>query len=238
MIQHHLEMCMAAGVSEFFVVISPEKAKLRDFVSGDWSPPALPFEKDLSFYDRLGRCRVTFANQSSPAGVADAVGLAEEFVGDNPFVCIMPDCLLFSDKPHVQQLLPAFQRHRKSVIGIVLISGVETKRFGNVGILSTEEIDGESYRITSLSDKTAEPLPAIPGETVLKGFGGGIYLPEYFDLIEAIRPSAGGEVDDVPLHHMLIEQDRLLGVVLEGAAFDTGHPLGLLAAAHYAGRPT
>jgi UTP-glucose-1-phosphate uridylyltransferase len=102
-------------------------------------------------------------------------------------------------------------------------------------MLSTQELDGECYRITSLSDKTSEPLPVIPGETLLKGHGGGIYLPEYFDLIEKIRPQAGDEVDDVPIHHVLIEQGQLLGVVLKGAAFDTGHPLGLRAAAHYVG---
>jgi hypothetical protein len=30
----------------------------------------------------------------------------------------------------------------------------------------------------------------------------------------------------------------LLGVLLEGEAFDVGHPLGLRAAAHYVGRRT
>ena len=103
-------------------------------------------------------------------------------------------------------------------------------------MLSTQDLDGECFRITSLSDKTPEPLYANPGETICKGFGGGIYLPEYFDLIEEIRPHAGDEVDDIPIHHMLIEQNKLVGVVLQGAAFDTGHPLGLRAAAHYVGR--
>lgn len=236
MIQHNLEMCMAGGITEFCLIISPRKIQLRDFVTGEWTPPALPFEKDLRFYNQIKRCRVTFATQPAPTGVADAVGLAKSFVGDDPFVCIMPDCILFSDKSHLQQLLPAFQRYGKSVVGAVLITGTETQRFGNVGILSTQEMDGECFRITSLSGKTSEPLPASPGKTICKGFGGGIYLPEYFDLIEEIRPHARNEVDDIPIHHILIERDRLLGVVLEGVAFDTGHPLGLRAAAHYAGR--
>ncbi|MBW2172704.1 MAG: NTP transferase domain-containing protein [Deltaproteobacteria bacterium] len=238
MIQHHLEMCMAAGITEFCIIISPRKAQLRDFVTGDWTPPALPFEKDLRFYNQIERCRIIFVTQTSPTGVADAVGLARGFVGDDPFACIMPDCLLFSDKPHIQQLLPTFQRYRKSVIGAVLITGVETQRFGNVGLLSCHKLDEESFLITSLSDKTPEPLYAKPGETIYKGFGGGIYLPEYFKLIEETRPHAKGEVDDVPIHQMLVKQEKLLGVVLQGAAFDTGHPLGLRAAAHYAGRPT
>jgi UTP--glucose-1-phosphate uridylyltransferase len=236
MIQHHLEMCMAGGIEEFCVIISPRKVQLKDFVTGEWTPPALPFEKDLRFYDRIKRCRVTFLTQLTPSGVADAVGLAKAFVGQDPFVCIMPDCILFSDRPSIQQLLPAFQRHGTNVVGTILITGMETRRFGNVGILSTQDLDEECFRITSLSGKTSEPLPVSPGKTICKGFGGGIYLPEYFDLIEEIHTRAGNEVDDVPIHQILVEQDRLLGVVLQGAAFDAGHPLGLRAAAHYVGR--
>ena len=236
MIQHHLEMCMAGGITEFCIIISPRKTQLRNFITGQWTPPAFPFEKDLQFYNQIKQCRVTFATQPTPAGVADAVGLAKSFVAEDPFVCIMPDCILFSDRPFVQQLLPAFQRHGKNVVGTVLVTGMETQRFGNVGILSTEDLDGECFRITSLSGKTSKPIPASPGKTICKGFGGGIYLPEYFDLVEEIRPHAGNEIDDVPIHQTLMKRDRLVGVVLQGAAFDTGPPLGLRAAAHYAGR--
>ena len=122
------------------------------------------------------------------------------------------------------------------MISTVFVKGTDVKRFGNVGLLRTQRLNGECFLITSLSDKNGEPLTARPGETIHKGFGGGIYLPEYFDLIEIIRPGAKGEVDDVPIHQMLIEQRKLLGVLLEGTAFDAGHPLGLRAAAHFVGR--
>jgi UTP--glucose-1-phosphate uridylyltransferase len=236
LIQHHLEMYMDSGIREFCIIISPEKEQLRDFVTGDWTPPVFPFEKDPRFYNQLEQCRIMFATQASPDGVADAVGLAKEFVEDDPFACVMPDCLLFSDNPHIQQLLPTFQKYGKSVIGAVVITGAEAQRFGNVGLLSRQELDEESFLITSLSDKTPEPITVKPGETAFKGFGGGIYMPEYFELIKEIRPHAGDEVDDVPIHHILIKQGRLLGALLKGAAFDTGHPLGFRAAAHYVGR--
>ena len=236
MIQYALEMYMAAGICEFCIIVSPEKPRLKDFITGNWPPPALPFEKDAQFYEQLKRCRIVFVTQSHPKGVADAVGLAKDFVGDEPFACIMPDCLLFSDKPHARQLLHVFERYQKNVISTVFVKGTDVKRFGNVGLLRTQRLNGECFLITSLSDKNGEPLTARPGETIHKGFGGGIYLPEYFDLIEIIRPGAKGEVDDVPIHQMLIEQRKLLGVLLEGTAFDAGHPLGLRAAAHFVGR--
>lgn len=237
-IQYALERHMAAGISEFCIITSPDKPHLHDFITGNWNPPAFPFEKDAIFYNQLEQCRIVFVTQSHPRGVADAVGLAEDFVGDEPFVCIMPDCLLFSDKPHPQQLLHVFERYEKNVIGTVLIKSAHVKRFGNVGLLGTQRLSNECFLITSLSDKNPQPLTAKPGETIHKGFGGGIYLPEYFELIEKTRSHAKGEVDDVPIHQILVERGRLLGVLLEGEAFDVGHPLGLRAAAHYVGRRT
>ena len=235
-IQYTFEMYMAAGISEFCIITSPEKPQLKDFITGKRSPPASPFEKNARFYKKLKKCRIFFVEQTHPRGVADAVGLARDFVGDEPFACIMPDCLLFSGKSFAKQLLQAFNRFQKNVIGTVLIKGTDAKRFGNVGLLQTQRLNGECFLIKSLSVKKREPLTVSPGETIHKGFGGGIYLPEYFDLIEIIRPAAKGEVDDVPIHQILIKQGKLLGVLLEGAAFDVGHPLGLRAAAHYAGR--
>jgi UTP--glucose-1-phosphate uridylyltransferase len=236
MIQYALETQMAAGISEFCIILSPEKTQLKDFVTGNWPPPTLPFEKDDRFYERLERCRIVFVTQGRPQGVADAIGLAEDFVGNEPFMCIMPDCLLFSDKSHAQQVLHVFEKHRKNVIGTVLLQGTDVRRFGNVGVLQTQGLDDACFIITSLSDKRPEPLTTRTGETIHKGFGGGVYLPEYFELIEKTRPQAEGEIDDVPIHQTLIERGRLLGVLLQGRAFDAGHPFGFRAAVHYAGR--
>ena len=235
-IQYTLEMYMAAGISEICIITSPEKPQLKDFITGNWTPSAIPFKRDALFYKQLEKCRIVFVEQTHPKGVADAIGLTRDFVGDEPFVCIMPDCLLLSGKPFAKQLLQAFDRFQKNLIGTVLIKDTNAKRFGNVGLLQTQRLNGECFLIKSLSEKKREPLSVSPGETIHKGFGGGIYLPEYFDLIEIIRPSAKGELDDVPIHQILIKQGKLLGVLLEGAAFDVGHPLGLRAAAHYAGR--
>ncbi|MGD8512334.1 MAG: sugar phosphate nucleotidyltransferase [Deltaproteobacteria bacterium] len=236
MIQYTLEMYMASGISEFAIITSPHKPMLRDFITGNWKPPTLPFHWDAALYRKLEACRTVFLTQDEPRGVADAVALARDFVGDEPFACLMPDCLLFSDQPLAQQLLEGCERHQSHVIGSIYIRGNDARRYGNVGILETDRLHGSCFVITSLSDKKQSPLSLQPGETIHKGFGGGIYLPEYFHLVEAIRSSVKGEVDDVPIHHLLIKEAKLLGIVLEGAAFDAGHPLGFRAAVHYVGR--
>jgi len=237
MLQHVVEMYLASGISEFCIVTNPDKPLLWSFVTGDWHPPMLPFKPDARFYDRLAECRVLFRTQDTPRGVADAISLAEDFVANEPFACIMPDCLLFSEKPFLRQLMDAFARHGKNTIGAIVVHCDEARRYGNVGILQTKPVDDSCFLITSITDKTERPLPVERGEKIQKGFGGGIYLPEYFSLVETIRPKAGTEVDDVPIHDLLIQEKNLLGVPLSGAAFDAGHPLGFRGAVHFIGRP-
>ncbi len=235
-IQYMIEAYMASGISEFCIVTSPHKPQLKAFLTGNWKPPYLPFRRDARFFEKLKGCHTAFLVQNEPKGVADAVALAKGFVGDEPFACIMPDCLLFSQKPFARQLIEAFRKFPQNMIGTVHITGNDVKRYGNVGLLGVKHLQKPCFTITSISDKTVKPLSAKPGEIVHKGFGGGIYLPEYFDLVEAIRPKVKGEVDDVPIHHILVEEGRLLGVLLEGTAFDAGHPLGYRTAVRFVGR--
>jgi UTP--glucose-1-phosphate uridylyltransferase len=237
MIQHTIEMCMASGISELCIITSPNKPLLNAFVADRWRPPHLPFQRDPRFYGKLAQCNVSILTQEKARGVADAVSLARGFVGNDPFVCIMPDCLLFSHIPFARQLKDVFNKYKKPLIGTVYLQGNDARHFGNVGRLSAHALDKNCVSIRSLSDKTRKPLSVDTGEKIHKGFGGGIYLPEYFDLVEIVRRGeAKGEIDDVPIHHMLIQKEALLGVILQGTPFDVGHPLGYRAAVHFAGR--
>ncbi|MDY6838251.1 MAG: sugar phosphate nucleotidyltransferase [Thermodesulfobacteriota bacterium] len=236
MIQYTLEMYMASGISELCIITSPEKRLIKDFVTGDWLPPTLPFSRDEGLYRDLEGCCTVFLTQKEPRGVADAISLARDFVGNEPFACVMPDCLLFSNEPMVKQLMRGFRRCKTNVMGTTFIRGEDIRRFGNVGVLQTQRAYDDCPAIISLSDKKKEPLSNNADAIIHKGFGGGIYFSEYFHLLEATRPHAKGEVDDVPIHQILAREGTLVGIPLHGVAFDAGHPLGYRAAARFAGR--
>ena len=237
MIRHTVEAYMDSGIRRLAVVISPSKGLLRAYLSGDRLPAGLPFREDAEFRGRLKSCEITFFVQEQPSGVADAVSLTRDFVGSHPFACIMPDCLLFAGPSFPQQLVEAYDRGHTNIIGTILIAGKDLARFGNVGLLETEPSDHERVRITSLSPKRPIPIRAkTPRSAYHKGFGGGVYLPEYFELAARAARDDRGERDDVPIHHAMIIDERLHGILLQGEPFDAGHPLGLRAAAHFQGR--
>ena len=232
LIVHAIEGLAASGIRQIAVVISPAKENIRQFLLGE--PPAfLAPRLDAHLKVLLRACTFSFFVQPSPLGVADAVSLCRDFVGDEPFALVMPDNILLDGLPVVSQMIPFFSREPRDMLGALRLEAEQASRFGNVGILETEVISDESKKIvgvSSFSDKISSPLHIPAGESVLKNFGGSIFLPHFFDYIEKLRPHIEGEVDDVPIVQAIIKEKGLLAVALEGNGFDVGNSTGYWAA--------
>ncbi len=232
LIVHAIEGLAASGIRQIGVVISPAKESIRQFLLGE--PPAfLAPQLDAHLRVLLRACTFSFFVQPSPLGVADAVSLCRDFVDNEPFALVMPDNILLDGLPVVSQMIPFFSREPRDMLGALRLETEQASRFGNVGILETEAISDESREIVNVrrfSDKISSPLQIPAGESVLKNFGGSIFLPHFFDYIEKLRPDIEGELDDVPVVQAIIEENGLLAVTLEGNGFDVGNSAGYWAA--------
>jgi UTP--glucose-1-phosphate uridylyltransferase len=231
MIVHAIEGLASGGIREMCVVISPAKEGIRQLLLGD-PPEFLVPLLDPQLRTLFRECAFSFFVQREPAGLAEAISLCREYVADEPFALVMPDNILLGGLPPISQLIPCFSRRRQDVLGAICLEQEKTSLFGNVGILATETIPGENQRclkVTRFSDKVGTPLHIPPGTSVLKNFGGSIFLPHFFDYIEECRPRATGELDDVPVIQAILRDRQLCAVVLEGDGFDAGNPSGYLA---------
>ena len=232
LIVHAIEGLAASGIRQIAVVISPAKESIRQFLLGE--PPAfLAPQLDAHLRVLLRACTFSFFVQPSPLGVADAVSLCRDFVDNEPFALVMPDNILLDGLPVVSQMIPFFSREPRDMLGALRLKTEQASRFGNVGILETEAISDESRKIVNVSrfsDKISSPLQIPAGESVLKNFGGSIFLPHFFDYIEKLRPDIEGELDDVPVVQAIIKEKGLLAVALEGNGFDVGNSAGYWAA--------
>jgi UTP--glucose-1-phosphate uridylyltransferase len=235
LIVHAIEGLAASGVRQIGVIISPVKESIRQFLLGN-PPEFLAPLLDAHLKVLFKACEFSFFVQPEPTGLADAVSLCREFVGNEPFALIMPDNILLDGLPVVTQLIPFFAREGGDILGAINLEAEEASRFANVGILEAEVIPGMSPRfrkVSEFSSKTGDPLSAPPGEKLLKNFGGSIFLPHFFDYIEESRPNAKGELDDVPVIQAILREEGLRVVVLEGNGFDVGNPAGYWAANLY-----
>ncbi len=232
LIVHAIEGLAASGIRQIGVVISPAKESIRQFLMGE-QPEFLAPQLDAHLRVLLRACKFSFFVQPSPLGLADAVSLCRDFIDDEPFALVMPDNILLDGLPVVSQMIPFFSREPRDMLGALRLEAEQASRFGNVGILETEAISDESkklLRVRHFSDKVSDPLHIPAGDSVLKNFGGGIFLPHFFDYIEKLRPHIKGELDDVPVVQAIIKEKGLLAVALEGNGFDVGNSAGYWAA--------
>lgn len=208
-----LEAIADAGIKQVGMVVGDTAAEVMAAV-GDGS------EWGLS---------VTYIPQEAPLGLAHAVLIAREFLGDEDFVMYLGDNLL---KQSLRDFVDRFEDHRlksriptldappggEPVAQILLKEVPDPQRFGVAELAS----DGSVIRLLE--------KPAIPPSNLALV---GVYLfdAHIHDAVAAIRPSARGELEITDAIQWLVDRElRVRTEVLDGWWIDTGKLTPLLEA--------
>jgi len=189
--QYVLEDLRKVGIREIALIVGgimPEKVK--DYY-GDGS--------------KFG-VKITYIHQEKPGGIAQAVGLTRDFVGDSPFIVYLGDNLL---KGGITKVAREFKQ--KKYDAMVLLSKVEhPQQFG------VAEFDKKG-KLARLVEKPKEP----PSNYALTG----IYFltPVVFEMIKKLKPSWRGELEITEAIQLLLEEGYNVGHrIVEGWWKDTG----------------
>ncbi|GIQ65158.1 glucose-1-phosphate thymidylyltransferase [Paenibacillus cisolokensis] len=146
----------------------------------------------------------TYKVQDEAGGIAEALGLAEQFACGERVVVILGDNI-FADSvvPYIEK----FKRQEKGAK--ILIRQVEDpSRFG------VPELEGD--RIVSIEEKPAQPKSDYAVT--------GIYMYDsrVFDIIRTLRPSARGELEITDVNNAYIKTGELTFDILQGWWTDAG----------------
>lgn len=193
MIFHPLLRMRRAGVSEVAVVTSPEH--MGDVVTLLGSGRGLGLD-------------LTFRVQDEPGGIAQALGLCENFTGVDPFLVILGDNILSED---LEKEATAFraQLNRDGSGARVLLKKVhDPERYG------VPRFDGD--RIVEILEKPAEP-PSSFCVTGIYFYDAGVY-----DVIRNLTPSDRGEYEISDVSNAYVRSGRLTFGVLGGWWGDAG----------------
>lgn len=189
MIYHAVSKLKKAGITDVLVVTGKEH--MGDVVSllGSGS------EMGVSF---------TYKVQDEAGGIAQALSLAEQFVGHDQMVVILGDNVFADD------ISPFVDNFKKQKTGAkILIQEVhDPKRFG------VPELRGD--RIISIEEKPQNPKSNYAVT--------GIYMYDHkvFDIIKTLKPSARGELEVTDVNNAYIERGELTFDVLQGWWTDAG----------------
>ena len=208
-----LEAIAEAGISEVGLVVGDTAAEVEAAV-GDGSGFGLA---------------VTYIRQEAPLGLAHAVLVARDFLGEDEFVMYLGDNLLEQD---LEELVRRFQVERARSIAprlgegepvlpaaqILLAHVDDPQRFG------VAELDAAG-RVVRLVEKPEVP----PSDLALAG----VYLfdSRIHEAVASIKPSARGELEITDAIQWLVDAGHIvLAEILKGWWIDTGKLTPLLEA--------
>jgi glucose-1-phosphate thymidylyltransferase len=154
--------------------------------------------------------RLLYAYQDKPGGIAEALGLAERFVGGDR--C----CVLLADNVFERPLRPVVERFAAQERGArVILSEVEDVE--HLRHLGVAELDGD--RIARIVEKPAEPVSRYAVT------GAYFYDEQVWDALPTLEPSGRGELEITDLNNWYVERGELEADVLDGFWGDAGESI-------------
>ncbi len=195
MIYYPIQTLLKAGITD--ILIMPGKDHAGDFAK------LLGSGKDFN-------ANFTFKVQDYAGGLAYAVSLAEDFVGDDNFVVLLGDNIL---EDNIIKDVQSFKGGAK----IFLKQVPDPQRFG------VALIDGD--RVIGIEEKPEKPKSNWASI--------GVYIYDYkaFKYIKTLKPSARGELEITDLNNIYIKKGKMQAAFVKGFWFDTGTHESLVEAA-------
>ena len=196
MVTYAIEALVGAGVGELMLVTGGTHAGEFFRLFGDGH--------------EYGVERLFYAYQEREGGIAEALGLAARFVGDDRVA------VMLADNVFERSIAAAFTSFEQQEGGarILLAEVGDPAHLRNLGVA---ELDGD--RVLRIVEKPEEP-PSSYAVT-------GVYLYDssVFEIIGTLEPSGRGELEITDVNNWYVEQGSMAYDVVEGFWGDAGESI-------------
>ena len=189
MILHPVEKLVRAGIQDIAVVTGVEH--MGDVVT------LLGSGKEFG-------CRFTYNVQDGAGGIAQALGLTENFGRGSKVVVLLGDNIFTDDlTPYVNQ----FEAQKEGAM-ILLKEVADPQRYGVAELLGSS--------IVQIEEKPAHPKSSYAVTGIY------FYDPGVYQIIRTLKPSARGELEVTDINNAYIRAGTLSSAILKGAWTDAG----------------
>jgi glucose-1-phosphate thymidylyltransferase len=193
MIYYPIECLVRAGIRDILIVTGGTSA-------GD-------FIRLLENGEEFGLKRLHYAYQKGEGGIAEALGLAREFVEDQKVCVILGDNIL---ERSIRPAVRAFERQEEG-------AKVFLKAVPNPQAYGIAQVKGR--RITRITEKPKRP------KSNLAVIGVYLYPAGVFEVIPTLVPSARGELEITDVNNHYVKAGTMTYDVVEGWWADAGESM-------------
>jgi len=197
MIQWAIEALVNAGICDIMLVTGGTHA-------GE-------FLRLLGNGHEFGIDRLSYGYQERPGGIAEALGLAERFVGGESVLVMLADNVV---ERSIRPMVDAFGAAPEGA-RILLTPVEETEHLRHLGV---PEIDADG-RVVRIVEKPDDP-PSKFGVTGIYCYDAGV-----FDVIKRLEPSGRGELEITDVNNHYVSEGSMRYDVLDGFWGDAGESI-------------
>jgi glucose-1-phosphate thymidylyltransferase len=189
MIYHPIEKLVQAGIEEILIVTGVDH--MGDIVN-------------LLGSGREFGCRFTYKVQDKAGGIAQALGLARNFAGDDRI------CVILGDNIFEDSLAPMVENYlgQKKGAKVLIKEVADPHRFGVVEM--------KQGKVLSIEEKPKKP------KSNFAVVGIYFYDSEVFRIVEELKPSGRGELEITDVNQAYLKKGEMTYDILSGWWSDAG----------------
>ena len=235
-LQYLVEELLAAGIEEILIITGRNKGSIENHF--DYSYELERTLEDNGNKDLLKvvnhiseMSNIYYVRQKKPLGLGHAISCAEAFVGDEPFVVLLGDDIIYTDKekgqlPVTKQLVEKYKELQGgTILGVQEVPHKNVSKYGIIKPL--KKIDEKTVAVEDFIEKPS--VDEAPSN--LAALGRYVLEPEIFSYLKNTKPGKGGEIQ---LTDAILEMknngEKLYAYNFDGLRYDTGDKFGMFVA--------
>ena len=235
-LQYLVEELIISGIEEILIVTGRNKSSIENHFDYSFELEKTLEEKGklelLKGVDNISKlANIYYVRQKKPLGLGHAIGCAEAFVGDEPFVVVLGDDVIYTDeskgeKPAAKQFIDKYVKlNGGNILGVQEVPEKDVDKYGIVKPL--RKIDERTVEVGNFVEKPS--LEEAPSR--LAALGRYVLEPEIFEYLRNTKPGKGGEIQITDaILNMKNDGGKLYAYNYDGLRYDTGNKFGMFVA--------
>ena len=235
-LQYLVEELVSAGIEEILIITGRNKGSIENHFDYSYELEKTLEEKGkkdlLKIVNNISEMsNIYYVRQKRPLGLGHAISCAEAFVGDEPFVVLLGDDIIYTAKDKGQnavtkQLVEKYNELQGgTILGVQEVPHENVSKYGIIKPL--KQIDEKTVAVEDFIEKPS--VDEAPSN--LAALGRYVLEPEIFSYLKRTKPGKGGEIQltDAILA-MKNDGEKLYAYNFDGLRYDTGDKFGMFVA--------